>query len=122
RRKRSRRDRPRQAGVVTTIINRSGDAKGTFRAGSVLSHLCKPVKEFAVNLETGPPGPTEGRYLDAGHVPLVAVGAATIDRIHPGDGIVGDIAGDRDDLSSDRRGGQGEVIASQGTSQVGGGQ
>ena len=59
----------------------------------------------------------------AGHIALVAVGTATIDGIRPGQrireiGFVGDVPGESNDLSVNRRGGQGDIAISQGTSEA----
>src|SRR5439155_26415809 len=122
--KRSRRDRPRtEAGP--TESNCSGDTKATLiRASAVLSNV-------PCHVECCSPGSREGaiqdvgdiRYLDAGDVSLVAVGATTVDGIRPGEsavgpveGVVADSACESNDLSGNRGGSQGHVAARQGAS------
>ena len=119
----SRRDRPRtEAGRTET--NCSGNSKAALGTGAgILNHV-------ACHVECVSPGSREGsvqgvkdvRYLDARDASLVAVGTATVDGIRPGEGVVGDAAGESRDLSGYGRRGQGDVASIQGASQAHGGQ
>ena len=64
----------------------------------------------SINVVDGLPGAIDIRYLEARYVSLVAVGTS-VDGIRPGEGVVGDAAGQSNDLAINRRGGQRDIAA-----------
>lgn len=84
--------------------------KTTLRAGTTLRHRCYPDTLCSINVVDGLPGAIDIRYLEARYVSLVAVGTS-IDGIRPGEGVVGDAAGQSNDLAINRRGGQRDIAA-----------
>jgi hypothetical protein len=122
RRERSRCDRSRTE-ARRFKSSGSGERKATLRLGAALSNIDYHIEGYLTGRREGTARASgDGRQLDAGYVAVIAIGTATVDGIRPSEGGVGDGPGEGSDLSSNRRGGQGDVAASQGPSQADGGE